>query len=624
MNYGDVMLQDIRDNSQGTIAKVIVGLIVVTFALFGAESLVGSLGGDPELAVVNGEEISQIEFAKAVDFKRRQIVNQMGGQFDPSLIDEERLQKLVREELISEKVLLLHADESSMAVSSPAIDQQIVNMPQFKEQGVFNNELFLNLIRNFGMTTQEFKFWLEKQFILTQQKNGFIGSGFVLQSELDEMMKIDRQTRDVAYSKIEANQLKDGIEVTDQEAKNYFDENKEMYKHPEKVDISYLLVDKAQIATEQEIADQEIADRYDANKLAFAEEEERDASHILLEVTEDRSEEATRTLLSEIKARIESGESFEALAKEFSDDIGSRMDGGKLGFAKKGVYDPAFEDALFSLAKDEVSGVVKTQFGLHLIKLHSIEVKPYSALDEVKGAIVQALKNDKAEEVYLDLSERLADISYSSSDLAEPSETLGLTIQKTSVSTEGTEGFLGDERIIQAAFSEDVKSDGNNSSAIELDGSKTLVLRVDNHYPERLYSFDEAKTLVKEAILNEKSASLAVTKGLAIVENPKLVDEGDWVVLEKMSRNDASLSRDIIKRVFELKKPVDAPVLSGLAVEGGDYYVLRVDSVSTSAADNLSDAEKGQARNVLASQMGNEDFLDFSESLKQRAEIEIN
>lgn len=620
------MLQNIRDNSQGTIAKVIVGLIVVTFALFGVESIVGNWGGDPELAIVNGEEISQVEFAKAVELKRRQVLNQMGERADPALINEEKLQKLVRDELIDQKVMLVDADAKNMAVSEQIINQQILSMPQFQSGGVYSNEVFLNTIRNLGMTTQEFKAWLSKQYLLSQQRNALVGSGFVLESELGRLIKIDRQRRTADVVELSASSFRDQVDLSDEAVKQFYEAHKNEFVFTEKVDVEYVLLDKAEISKTVNVSKEAIEKLYQERKAAFVAEEERDSSHILIETSDAVSDEQALEKLEMIGGKLASGESFEQLAKEYSDDIGSKSDGGRLGYAKKGVFDPKFEEVLFSMEVNTVSEPVKTSFGYHLIKLNGVDKKPYADLGEVYASLEAELKRGDVLKAYLDLSEQLSDISYASADLAGPAKELGLEIKKGEVLKDGSDDLLSNPKVIAAAFSDDVKLEGNNSVLLDIDGDRSIVLRVSKYHPERLYSFEEARELVQQQIVEKNQAVLAKEKGDATVRALSAGETIDlaWQNKVAITRNDNSLPVDVMDKLFSLKEPVGGPVFTGVQSEMGDYFIIKLKQIDYGDVASLNAQELAQASDAIGSQSGLQEFKDFNLALKSAAEIEIN
>lgn len=620
------MLQNIRDNSQGTIAKVIVGLIVVTFALFGVESIVGNWGGDPELAVVNGEEISQVEFANAVELKRRQVLNQMGERADPALINEEKLQKLVRDELVDQKVMLIDADAKGMAVSDQIINQQILSMPQFQSSGVYSNEVFLNTIRNLGMTTQEFKVWLGKQYLLSQQRNALVGSGFVLESELDRLIKIDRQRRTADVVELTASSFRDQVDLSDEAVKLFYEEHKSEYVFTEKVDIEYVLLDKSEISETVKVSSEAIEKLYGERKASFVAEEERDSSHILIELSDTVDDAMAIEKIEMINGKLASGESFEQLAKEYSDDIGSKSDGGRLGYAKKGVFDPKFEEVLFSMDVGAVSTPVKTSFGYHLIKLNGVDEKPFADLSEVSASLEAELKRGDVLKVYLDLSEQLSDISYASADLAGPAKELGLEIKKGEVTKDGLDDLMSNPKVIAAAFSDDVKLEGNNSVLLDIDGDRAMVLRVSKYHPERLYSFEEAREQVEQQIVESSQAILAKEKGESMVRalSAGEVIDLEWQSIVAITRNDNSLPIDVMDKLFSLKEPVGDPVFAGVRSAMGDYFIVKLKQVDYGNVEVLDAQEVAQATDAIGSQSGLQEFKDFSLALKSAADIEIN
>ena len=186
------MLQDMRKSAQGTVAKIVVGFIIVIFALFGVESIVGSIGGEPEVASVNGEGITESKFTRALEGKRRQILSQMGERVDPDLIDEGLLRSSVLEGMIQEEILRQDAEDKGLFVSGDAVDSYIRDIEQFKVDGKFNGERLQVILRNAGLTLNGYRDSLSSQFVLSQSRSALIASAFVLESERNEIIELDR------------------------------------------------------------------------------------------------------------------------------------------------------------------------------------------------------------------------------------------------------------------------------------------------------------------------------------------------------------------------------------------------------------------------------------------------
>src|SRR5690606_1888072 len=334
------MLQNIRDNAQGTIAKIIVALIAITFALFGVESIVGGMQGEPEVAVVDGEEITESQYARAVEQRRRQILSQMGPQADASAIDENLLRQAVLEGLIEEQVLMNAADEKKLVIANAVIDQYIRSLPVFQQNGRFSQEAYVATLRGAGILPLEFRQSLVRELLLQQDREAIRQTAFVTGSEFARLVGLDRQTRDFAYLTIPAAEFESQVEVSDEEVQDFYQANQDEFRLPERVVLEYVEVDRASLASQAEVTEQELAARYEQAVAELHRQEERNAAHILVEVSGDQDREEALAQIKQIQEELAAGADFGELAKKYSQDLGSANDGGALGYVTPGIFVP--------------------------------------------------------------------------------------------------------------------------------------------------------------------------------------------------------------------------------------------------------------------------------------------
>ncbi len=630
------MLQKIRDNSQSTIAKVIVGLIVVTFALFGVESIIGGIGGDPEVAEVNGESITEYEFLREVELKRRQILNQMGDRADPALINEETLNKTVLEDLIKQRLLLQSVSEMGFDISDGIISQQILSMPQFQVEGQFSNELFLNSIRNIGMSTSDFKKFLKKQIKIAQLQNGLAASSFLTENELAELVGIDRQERDATIITVNFAALKADITPDSSQIAKYFEQHRDELKTAEAVSVEYILLDKNRLSQSVSVTDDELMTFYQNEKDGFTQPEEREVAHILLEINDELAESEAVAKANALISRIESGEDFEQIAKENSSDIGSAAQGGYLGFAAKGSYADTFEAAVDTLTPGELAKPVVTDFGVHIIKLISKREPKTPTFDEVKTKLRAQLREKKANDRYLDMSQTLADLSYESVDLLDPSEELGLEIQKGRVIKSGSDDILGHHAVISAAFSDELIKEQLNSQPIEISRDQTIVLRSVKLHPSRQKTLEEAKPELIKLVERNNRLDAAKRKAKNILAMLKAGQSADEIAssekleglvsvaaYENIVRNDSRIDPDVLKKLFRIKRPEQPDGVVYAQVDGDKgVHIIALNSVESGSLDLLSGEQQAMFKRAIAGQVGAVDFQDYVDYIEKRADIE--
>ncbi|MGP1609763.1 MAG: SurA N-terminal domain-containing protein, partial [Burkholderiales bacterium] len=407
------------------IAKTIIGIIVALMAFTGIEAIFqASTNTKQDVAKVNGEAITQTELSQAVDMQRRQLMQQMGKDFDASLLDEKLLRDAALKSLIDRKLVLQGAADSKFAFSDAALDQVILQTPEFQVDGKFNAERFDQVIRQLGYSRLQFRQMMTQQMLIEQTRLGILGSAFVTDAQVLAFARLEKQTRDFATVNIKANPA--AVKLTDDEVKAYYDQHAKEFMTPDQVVIDYLELKKSSFFDQVTVKDDELQAAYEKETANLA--EQRRAAHILIEVNDKVTDAQAKAKIEEIQARLAKGEQFEALAKEFSQDPGSASNGGDLGFAGPGVYDPDFEAALYALNKDQVSAPVRSTFGWHLIKLLGVEAPEVPSFASLKDKLTHELKNQQVEQRFVEATKQLEDAAFEASDLAQPASDLKLTV----------------------------------------------------------------------------------------------------------------------------------------------------------------------------------------------------
>ncbi|MCQ6259698.1 SurA N-terminal domain-containing protein [Pseudomonas sp. Q11] len=621
------MLQNIRDNSQGWIAKTIIGVIVVLMALTGFDAIFQATTNSNDAAKVNGEEISQNELSQAVDMQRRQLMQQLGKDFDASLLDEKMLRDSALKGLIDRKLLLQGAQDSKFAFSEAALDQVILQTPEFQVDGKFSAERFDQVIRQLGYSRMQFRQMLAQEMLIGQLRAGLAGSGFVTDTQVLAFARLEKQTRDFATLNIKADPS--AVKLTDDEVKAYYDKHAKEFMTPDQVVIDYLELKKASFFDQVSVKDEDLQAAYQKEIANLS--EQRRAAHILIEVNDKVTEAQAKAKIEEIQARLAKGESFEALAKEFSQDPGSANNGGDLGYAGPGVYDPEFEKALYALSKDQVSAPVRTDFGYHLIKLLGVEAPEVPTFASLKDKLVRELKTQQVEQRFVEATKQLEDASFEASDLAQPAQDLKLTVHTSApFGREGGEGIAANRAVITAAFSPEVLDEGANSTAIELDPETVVVLRAKEHRKPEQLPLESVDGAIRTQLAKEHASAAAKTRadeliaglrdGKTALDTP--VEGQSWKVIEAATRSQEGIDPAVLQALFRMPKPEskDKPTFSSVTLPDGSLVVVRLNGVNEAAAP--TDEEKAQYRRYLASRVGQQDFAAYRKQLESEADIE--
>jgi peptidyl-prolyl cis-trans isomerase D len=620
------MLQNIRDNSQGWIAKTIIGVIVALMALTGFDAIFQATTSRNDAAKVNGEEISQNELSQAVDMQRRQLMQQLGKDFDASLLDEKMLRESALKGLIDRKLLLQGAENSKFAFSEAALDQVILQTPEFQVDGKFSSERFDQVIRQLGYSRMQFRQMLAQEMLIGQLRAGLAGSGFVTDAQVQAFARLEKQTRDFATLNVKADPA--AVKLTDDEVKAYYDEHAKEFMTPDQVIIDYLELKKSSFFDQVAVKDEDLQAAYQKEIANLS--EQRRAAHILIEVNGKVTEAQAKAKIEEVQARLAKGEKFEALAKEFSQDPGSANNGGDLGYAGPGVYDPAFETALYALAKDQVSAPVRTDFGFHLIKLLGVEAPEVPTFASLKDKLTRELKTQQVEQRFVEATKQLEDSSFESSDLAQPAQDLKLTVHTSKpFGREGGDGVAANRAVIAAAFSPEVLDEGANSTAIELDPETVIVLRAKEHLKPAQLPLESVSAAIRGQLAKEHASAAAKTKADELIANlregktplDKAIDGQSWKVTTAANRAQEGIDPTVLQALFRMPKPVakDKPTFSSVTLTDGSLVIVRLNGVNEAAAP--TEEEKAQYRRFLASRIGQQDFAAYRKQLEAEADI---
>ncbi|EON94098.1 PpiC-type peptidyl-prolyl cis-trans isomerase [Marinobacter lipolyticus SM19] len=615
------MLQDIRENAQGTIAKIIIGLLIVSLSIWGMDAIVGGFSGEPEVATVNGEDITEREFLRVVQMESQRRLSEMDTP-DPSLLNEDLIRREVLEALIREQVLIQDANAQGLELSDADIDSLITQMPQFQVDGTFNRDRFVATVRNMGMGVGEFREAMRKQYVVNQIRAGIAQSAVVTEENVAQLLRIQNQSRDFRVLMLSADEVREGVDVSDAEIEAYYQENIEDYRLPERVDAEYIALSLEALAETVEVSDEELKAYYEERASELASEERR-AAHILIESGDDASE-----TVSTIQDRLESGEAFADLAEEFSVDTMSASEGGELGFAGRGIYDEAFEETLFALEEGEVSEPVETGFGIHLIKLLDVRKADVPPLDDMEDQLRRELAQRQAQERFAEVRTQLADSAYAADDLNAPAEELGLEIRETEgVTRDGGEAPFDHAGLVRQLFSEDVLQDRFNTELIDVGDNVSVVARVKTFHEAEEQPLDAVRENIRTVLLEQKTREALREQAdtlIAQLESGASVEEldaGEWVEYTGQSRSvSGDLGRQLIATAFSLERPQEGGVTYGKTLSGNGIAIIALDQVNEGEITEGS-GELSQLRQFLSSMEGQREYAAYQQYLREQAEV---
>ncbi|WP_019025754.1 SurA N-terminal domain-containing protein [Colwellia piezophila] len=626
------MLEDIREKSQGLTAKIILGLIILTFAVAGVGSYTNSV--DTSVATVNGEVISQQAFNKAYQAQRGRMAQQFGEMFDTLSNDASYMANFrqgVLDTLINEKLIDQSSAALAIRVSDQRLKEAIRTMPEFQVEGNFDNNRYLAIINQAGFfQSSDFRDYLRVDMTRRQLSQALVATEFNLPYQEELQLALQNQTRDIRFATISAQQFKADIELTDEEINNYYLTNQARFENKEQVKVDYIRLNVADIAKNVKITDAELATHYQENLASFTETEQRRISHILIEFTDgDADDELAKSQAQAVIARLEQGEDFAVIAKEVSNDTFSGENGGDLEWLEPGVMEESFDEAALALVSvGDTSPLVKTSFGYHVLKLTDYKEQVVQAFGEVKAELLIKLSNDEAQEQFFTLQQEMARISFEYPDsLDDASEEVSVTIQTSPWLLRGGNSAPFDQtQVIEAAFSEMVIQDNMNSDLIEVNDGVALVLRLNTFQEANVKPLMEVEAQIKDILVNQKATQKAqqtvdslfadfnagndISAQLAALNT-------SFVSKTNVARYSSQVDQGISRAAFVLPHPVnDVISASTVALSNGDLAIVEVTAVAvneTAVNPNLAQQQ--------TSQLAQSAYQSFVNSLKVDATI---
>jgi peptidyl-prolyl cis-trans isomerase D len=624
------MMQNIRKNSQGIVAKVVVGLIVGSFALFGVQSiLVG--GGVNFVAKVDGEGIEAFELQQAINIQKRRLLSALGDQIDPAMLDDNRLQGPALESLIREKLFTLQAEKNSLAISENVLNTRITDMPEFSIDGNFSTEVYRNVLAQNGYSPGMFKQLLERESLARQLRTGLAASEFSTPLELNLGAKIIQEKRDIRYLMISRESFRSALTPGPEQIQTYYDTNIDSFMAPEAINLEYIELQLQDFYTE--IAEDELQLGYQRRLSELTMPEERRVSHILMDIEGDMDESMAMETLVEIKGQLDAGADFAELAKEHSQDIGSAEFGGDLGFTQGDAFPEAMEAAIAGLDVNQVSEPIETDAGWHLVQVTEIATGDVPAFEDVRDEILEQLQAQSAGTEIVKQVEKLRDLAFNADDLASPAAAMDFTVKQSERLERGSgAGLFRFNGVEVAAFSTEVRVERHNSAVLEVAPNHYIALRLVEHFPSVARPLTEVSPQIIEAVITAGADVAAYAKAEELlaklhagssIEQLALDGGYDWQVELALLRETSALPPAAMDRVFQLPADNSSSQYDYVATSGGDVVIFELDRVVEGDLAQLTPQPTEQLKQRLSGESGALVDQQYLESLRDRADIEV-
>lgn len=654
------MLEKMRENSKGLLSWAIVILIGLTFVMWGVSDYFSGSFGRKYAAKVNGEKLTWKEVDLNYERARRQKA--------ASGLSEKDLKEQVRMMLIQRTAQLANIRVLGFQVGEQQLAETLVQIPVFQEDGKFSKEHYLEVLSNNGFTDIAFRKELEQDILLGQLELGLTQTNFSLPSEVARIVELFDERRNFGYFTLTQQKFRTGIELSNDDLKNYYEKNKSQFVTPERVSIEYVELSLDQIAKQQKVSEEELQAFYKEHLVSYSAPERVRARHILISAPakgkdsaakdKDSTSKDTASLdekanakAMEVLAKLNKGEDFSALAKEYSDDKGSAKNGGDLGWFTKGQMVPVFDKAVFAL-KDpkQIAGPIRSQFGFHIIQL--LEHKPAETrpFKEVRELVLEQIQKEKALALYTEQSEELSKLAFEKNDSLKPiSEALGLRIKETGFFTRASLGrqeknedskddaakITENPFVIATAFTDAVLKQKNNSEPLQVGENDLIVLRIKEDKPAVQQSFDEATDKIKERLMvertKEKVKELAdsIQARIQAGENPATLAENlglTWNVKTAVTRHNNTsnpLNKDILAAAFKLPH-AEKDATKALALPNGDYAIIVLQKVIPGNITEVEPAMQKAYQSSVRDGLAQLEFALYINQVMNDARVEIS
>ena len=586
----EIMLDKIRNSTDSKLAKIILGIIIIPFALFGIDSYLSSVGSNVYIAKVNGVDISAQQYQNTEAMIRDQMSD---PNTDPALFDSPEFKKAVLDNIISTELMNQSIDKNGFVISDEQLGAYIVGMPDFQENGKFSQERYDQIVQYNNLTPKKLEDKIRNQMATQQAKDSLNRLIYVPTEITQPLVNLAYQKRDISLHEIKLDDYKKKIKPSDEDVKTFYDENTSNFIMPDRVKIEFLIYSVAGIVPSISITDEEVKEFFEANKGKFEANQQRRASHILFAYQPgiDFEEKAkirdlAQTTLNEIK---KTPKIFENKVKELSQDIESAKQGGDLGFFSRTDMVKSFADAAFDLKVGDLSEIIETEFGLHIIKLTEIKGEQVS-FDKIKAQIKGELIYGKALDQYATNAENFNNTVYeNSADLSVASKKFDLEVQQSQwLSLDDAKRFFNNDAFANEIFAQESISSKTNTLAIEVSPNNLVSARVIDFSPSALQPLKEIKEKVVDLIIERKSQELIIEDGNKLVEDlqssKRKVEWFDELVIDRFDKK--GLSDQLVKKIFQVDT-AQLPAYSGLYDLKGEYFVIKINKVIN---DKVTDA----------------------------------
>lgn len=627
------MFDTIRNNSK-ILMGLLVLLIIPSFVLFGVDGYSNMSDRGAVVAKVGDLEITQQEW----DAMHQQEVDRIRAatpNLDPKMLGSEEARYASLERMVNDRLIAVAAEKQLLVTSDQRLANYLQQDPSIASlrgpDGKLDMDRYRQLAASQGMTPEMFEARVRRDLSNQQVLSSLQASAVASQRQTDTALQAYLQRREIQIQRFEPAAFAAKVQVTDADLDKFYQTQSERFRSPESADVEYLVLDAAALAKTIQLPEQDVKTYFEQNLQRLAGQEQRRARHILINAAKDapaadreKARAKAEALLADVR---KDPKAFADLARKNSDDPGSAANGGDLDFFAKGAMVKSFEDAAFALKKGDISAVVETEFGFHIIQLTDIKAPAAPSFDSMRPQLEADLREQQAKRQFAELAETFSNSVYEQADTFKPvAEKLKLTIQQAQglgrAPTPATAGVMANPKVLEALFSEESISKRRNTAAIEL-GNNTLVsARIVNYRAAAVRPFADVKELVRTQFMLEQAQALAKAEGQARLNawkaQPAQAQVGNAVVV---SRDQTQGQPQAVVDAALRADPSAMPALVGVDLGAQGYAVVRVNKLVPREEPNAQ--QQAQSREQFARLLGNAEAGAYLAHLRSQFKVEI-
>lgn len=608
------------------LVQIVLLLIILPFAFFGVDSY-RHAGDSDAPATVNGTKISKQEFDTAMRQQQDRMRQMMGANFDPALLDKPELKQAILDNLVAQRLLIDRARAAGLTVTDEQVAQVIDSIDAFKENGKFDKARYVSALSNQNMTPLMFEMRVRDELTGQQMREAYAQNGYASRSATDNIIAINEQQRVISVATLSLPSFLAQAKVDDAEIKGFYDQNQQQFQAPEQVRVEYLKFSVKDLMAKSDVKAEDAKKYYDEHQSEFESAEQRQASHILLSVAGTApaaEQEAVKARAEQLLKQVKQNpEKFAELARANSQDPGSAAKGGDLGLFGRGMMVKPFDDAVFALRPGQISDLVKSDFGYHIIRLTSIQPSHVAPFADVSAGILFKLRQQKAADAFAELADKFTEVVYTQSDTLKPAAQLaGVAIEQSGWLTRGA---AGDEtwtpKMLQAVFSDDVIKNHRNTAATEIAPGTLVAARMLEHKPAAVRALAEVQESIKQQLLHKKALDMAVKQGTMLLGQLQQGSKPavDWSVAQTITHaQHGALDVALVRQLFQVDSG-KLPQYVGAESREGGYVLVRVDAVKN--GDAPDDVKRERYMQQLRQMTGDELFQAYIADARQNAKI---